>query len=175
MLGGLNGCFDFLGLFFQGEYRCPRLGRGFELVLCLETSSDDRYTQVLIQFFVHTVAPDDLGRLASGVLDEVRDFHDLIHEDFLGAEGDVEQDKIGAGDVAIVEQGRFQRFGNRYARTAFAARFAGTHDGPTGIAHDGVDVVHVDVDFTGERNDFRDAFCGGAEDFVGVVEGRPDG
>ena len=75
------------------------------MVLCLETSSDDRYAQVLIQFFVHTVPPDDLCGLASGVLDEVGDFHDFIHEDFLGAEGDVEQDKIGAGDVAIVEQG----------------------------------------------------------------------
>ena len=47
MLGGLYGCFDFLGLFFQCKYRCPRLGRGFELILCLETSSDDRYAQVL--------------------------------------------------------------------------------------------------------------------------------
>ena len=109
----------------------PRLGRRFQLVLRLETSSDDRYAQVLIQFFVHTVAPDDLGRLSCGVLDKVGDFHDLIHEDFFGAEGDVEQDKIGPGDVAIVEQGRFQRFGNRYARSSFTTRFAGTHDGPT--------------------------------------------
>ena len=69
MLGGLNGCFDFLRLFFQGEHRGPWLGRCFKLVLRLKPVAMTVHRSSSI--FRPTVAPDDLGRLSRGVLDEV--------------------------------------------------------------------------------------------------------
>ena len=173
-LGGLNGCGDFLWI-SKNELGGFSFTWPFPLVLSLKTGGDNSDAQVFFQRLIDAISPNDFGGLPSGILDEVGDFHDFIHEDFFCAKGDVEQDKIGSGDITVVEQRGFECFCHCNAGTAFTACFSGAHDGSPGIAHDRVHVVHVHVDFTGQRNDFGDAFGGSAQDFIGVVEGCANG
>ena len=121
------------------------------------------------------VSPDDFCGGARLVLDVIGDLRDLVHQHFFRAIGDVEQHEVGPRDVAVVEQRGLQCFGDGGHGTAFAAGCAGAHDGGTAVAHHRFDVVHVDVDVSGQRDDFGDALGGGAEHFVRVGEGLLQG
>ena len=105
----------------------------------------------------------------------VGDFHDLIHENLLRSKRDVEQHEVGPCDVAVVQERALQRIADGLLRATLSRSASRSHDGPSAVAHDGVDVVHVHVDFPGQRDDFRNAFGGGAEDLVCIGEGAADG
>ena len=111
------------------------------------------------------------SRGAGLILDVVGDFGDLVHQEFVGAVGDIQQNEVGSGDVVVVEERRLE--GLRYGGHGPAVSTGGTgaHDGGTGIAHDRLDVVHVVVDVSGEGDDLGNAFRCGAQHFIRVGEG----
>ena len=146
----------------RGAFR--QLGRGFE------SRSDDGDADFFLQGGIVPISPDDFGGGARLVLDVVGDLGDLVHQDFLRTVGDVEQDEVGARDVAVVQEGGFQRLGDGDHGTAFSAGAACAHDGGSAVAHDRLDVVHVDVDVSGQRDDLGDALGGRAEHFVRIGE-----
>ena len=155
------------------------LGTG-SLRWCIERGGvksccNDGDAEVFAQIGVGAVSPDDFGSLACSLLNVVGDFHDFVHEDLLCAKRDVQQDEVGARDVAVVQERAFKRIADGLLCASLSRSAARSHDCASAVAHDGVDVVHVHVDFPGQRDDFRDAFGGGAEDLVCVGEGAADG
>ena len=105
----------------------------------------------------------------------VCDLHDFVHEDLFRAKRDVQQHEVGTCDVAVIEQWALKGFADGLDRTSLSRRTSGAHDGPSTVAHDGVHIVHVDVDFARQRDDFCNAFGRCAEDLVGIGKGTADG
>ena len=122
-----------------------------------------------------SITPDDFSCSSRLILDVVCDVGDFVHQDFIRAVRDVQEHKVCSGDVAVVEQGAFQSFGNGRHGPAFATGTARAHDGGTRFTHDRLDIVHVDVDVTGQGDDFCNPFSSRAQHFVSIGEGLLQG
>ena len=79
------------------------------------------------------------------------------------------------GQEVRVNEGAFQGFGDGFGGTSLAGSTAGSHDGTAAVAHDGVDIVHVDVDGPGQGDDLGNAFGCCAQDLVSIGKGTPNG
>ena len=150
-------------------------GGGGGVGLAFKARRNNCHAQIVLEGLIHGVTPNHVGLLARSILDVIRDFRDLIHQDFLGTESDVQQDEVRARNVFVIQERRFECLGDGLVCAAFAGSFAGAHDGAATVLHDRVDVIHVDVDIAGQGDDLGDAFSGGAEDVVGVGESLADG
>ena len=141
----------------------------------VKSRGNDGDTEVLAQVGIGAVSPDDFRGLAGSLLDVVGDFHDLVHENLLRAKRDVQQDEVGACDVAVVQKRAFEGVADGFLCASLSRGASRSHDGASAVAHHRVDVVHVHVDFPGQRDDFRNPFGCSAKDLVCVGEGAADG
>ena len=167
---GLVGVFAGKPVLLGGGWRGARFD-----VLAFKACGNHSDAKVFAQVLVGAVSPNDFGGLACGLLDVVGDLHDLVHQNFLGSEGDVQEHVVRTSDVAVVQQRALERFGHGLGCAALARCASRAHDGTSAVPHDGVDVVHVDVDLPGQGDDFSDAFGGGAQDLIGVGKRAADG
>ena len=75
----------------------------------------------------------------------------------------------------VVQKRAFEGVADGFLCASLSRGASRSHDGASAVAHHRVDVVHVHVDFPGQRDDFRNAFGCSAEDLVCVGEGAADG
>ena len=156
---------------FFGTFSALSVVQGCRVKAC----GDHGHAKVLSEVFVRAITPDDFRGLACGLLNVVGDFHDLVHQDFLGAKRDVQQHEVGTCDVAVIEQWALECIADRFMGATLTRRASRPHDGSAAVPHDGVHIVHVHVDFPSQRDDLGNAFGGRAEDLVCIGEGAPDG
>ena len=105
----------------------------------------------------------------------IGNLHDLIHQNLFRSKCDVEQDKVGACDVAVIQQWAFKGIRNCFLRAPLTTGASRSHDGTSTVTHHRVHVVHVHVNFPCQRDDLGDSFGSGAQDLVGVGKCTADG
>ena len=156
-------------------------GLGVEFVdngvdfLLFEACSDKGDLEFIVEAVVDTCTPNDIGSAIGAIEDEVGDVTDFIHFDFvLRRVGEVQEDILGATDVGVVEEDRSRSGGDGLDGTVLALAGACAHESGTGVFHDGVNILEVDIDASATSDDFGDTFGGGEEDIVGKTEGFGD-
>ena len=105
----------------------------------------------------------------------IGNLHDLIHQNLFRSKCDVEQNEVGTGDVAVIQQWAFKGIRHGFLSAPLTTCASRSHDGTPAVTHHRVHVVHVHVNFPRQRDDLGDSFGSGAQDLVGGGKCTADG
>jgi len=126
-----------------------------------------------VQGAVDHVSDDDVGLGVDGLAHQVGG---LVHleQAQVGAALEEEQHAVGAVDRGLQQRRGDGLLGGR-DRAPLTGGRADTHERAAGALHDGLDVVEVDVDETGGRDELGNALDTLKKNLVGLLEGVNDG
>ena len=150
-----------------------RVGQATSDRLGVEAGGDDRHPHLVSQGTVDHVSDDDVGLGVDGLAHQVGG---LVHleQTQVGTALEEEQHAVGAVDRGLQQRRGDGLLGGR-DRAPLTGGRADTHERAAGALHDGLDVVEVDVDETGGRDELGNALDTLKKNLVGLLEGVNDG
>ena len=146
------------GAFHRGAHARP-----------VKTRGDDRDADFVAHVRIDDSAEDQVDIRVSGFLDDGGSLVDL-EEGQVGAAGDVEQDAAGAVDGDVEQLAGDGQFGGD-AGAVFAGGVANCHQGSAAFGHDRAHIGEVEVDQTGDGDQFGNALDALAQHIIGHAEG----
>src|SRR6266705_1320368 len=143
---------------------------GAQDLLRSHAGQDEHDPQLVLQARVDRGAPDDPRVRRNATLDDLGDLLGLGDAHVVPAR-DVHQGS-GRGADVDVDQGRIDRLFDRLLRAVVAIGLAQADHRDPAALHDRLDVVEVQVDEAGFRDDLRDPFDRAHQHIVRNLEGR---
>ena len=139
----------------------------------IKTSRNDGDANLVTQGVVDDGAEDDVGLVVNSLLDETG-CRSHLEQPQIGATGDRHEHPMCSIDGDLEQRGGDGHLGC-HPGTILARGVPNTHEGRTGIRHDGLDVGEVEVDLARRRDEVGDARDALHEHLVGDPEGVGDG
>src|SRR5699024_4202130 len=142
-------------------------------VHAVEAGGDDGDGHLVLHVLVESGAPDEVGVLVSALGDDLGSGVDLVQSDVRGG-GDVDDNALGAGDLGL-QQGAGHGGQGGLLGLILAAGVAHAHVGVARVLHNGLHVLEVQVDDTGQLDQVGDGLHALAQHVVGSGEGVGQG